>query len=61
MDEKVYAFRAVVDGFDRTYDFPVSHAEVVRLDLRTGKTGKPTEVDASIGLILGAAPIRNHR
>jgi hypothetical protein len=61
MDEKVYAFRAVVDGFDTTYDFPVSHAELVRLDLRTGKTGEPTEVDPSIGLIFGAVPILRHR
>jgi hypothetical protein len=61
MDEKVYAFRAVPDGFDHTYNFPVAHSEVVRLDLRTGKTGKPTEVDASVGLIFGAAPIRRHR
>jgi hypothetical protein len=61
MDEKIYAFRAVPDGFDHTYNFPVTHAEVVRLDLRTGKTGKPTEVDASLGLILGAAPILRHR
>lgn len=61
MDERVYAFRAVADGFDHTFNFPVLHAEVVRLDLRTGKTGKPIEVDASIGSIFGAAPIRNHR
>lgn len=61
MDERVYAFRAVADGFDRTYNFPVLHAEVVRLDLRTGQTERPIEVDSSVGLILGAAPIRNHR
>ena len=61
VDGRLYAFRAVVDGFDHTYNFPVGHAEVVRLDLRTGKTGKPTEVDASVGVIFGAAPIRRHR
>lgn len=61
VDEKAYALRAVLDGFDHTYNFPVSHAEVVRLDLRTGKTGKPTEVDPSIGLIFGAVPIRSRR
>lgn len=61
IDEKIYAFQAVSDGFDHTYNFPVSHAQIVRLDLRTGKTGNPTEVDASIGLIFGAVPIRNHR
>ena len=61
VDEQVYAFKGVLDGFDHTYNFPVSHNELVRLDLRTGKTGKPTEVDASVGVIFGAAPIRRHR
>jgi hypothetical protein len=61
MDGKVYAFRGVLDGFDHTYNFPVAHAEVVRLDLRSGKTGRPTEVDPSIGPIFGAVPIRSRR
>ncbi len=61
MDEQVFAFKGVLDGFDHTYNFPVAHNELVRLDLRTGKTGKPTEVDASVGLIFGAAPIRGRR
>ncbi len=61
VDEEVYGFRGVLDGFDTTYDFPVAHAEIVRLDLRTGRTGKPIEVDPSIGPIFGAAPIRNGR
>ena len=61
VDEEVYGFRGVLDGFDTTYDFPVAHAEIVRLDLRTGRTGKPIEVDPSIGPIFGAAPIRSER
>lgn len=61
VNEEFYAFRGVIDGFDHTYNFPVAHNELVRLDLRTGKTGKPTQVDPSIGLIFGAVPIRKHR
>jgi len=61
VDEEVYGFRGALDGFDTTYDFPIAHAEIVRLDLRTGKTGKPIEVDPSIGPIFGAAPIRSGR
>jgi hypothetical protein len=61
VDEEVYGFRGALDGFDTTYDFPLAHAEIVRLDLRTGRTGKPIEVDPSIGPIFGAAPIRNGR
>lgn len=55
---RVYAFRGVPDGFDFTFDFPIVHSELVSFDLKTGKTGAPTEIDPSIGLILGAAPIR---
>jgi hypothetical protein len=58
---EAYAFEGVLDGFDHTYNFPVAHNVVVRLDLRTGQTGKPNEVDASVGLIFGAAPIWGHR
>jgi hypothetical protein len=61
VDDEVYGFRGALDGFDTTYDFPIAHAEIVRLDLRTGRTGKPIEVDPSIGPIFGAAPIRNGR
>ena len=61
VDERMYAFRGVLTGFDHTYDFPIAHAEIVGLDLRTGKTGKPTEVDPSIGPIFGAAPILGRR
>jgi hypothetical protein len=61
MDERVYAFRGVLDGFDHTYNFPVAHSELVTLNLHTGKTGSPIEVDSSVGLIFGAAPIRRLR
>ena len=61
VDGKVYAFRGVPDGFDFTFDFPIAHSELVGFDLQTGKTGAPTEIDPSVGLILGAAPIRGHR
>jgi hypothetical protein len=61
VDEEVYGFRGVLDGFDRTYDFPVAHSQIVRLDLRNGRIGKPIEVDPSIGPIFGAAPIRHGR
>jgi hypothetical protein len=61
IDERVYAFRGVADGFDHTYNFPVGHTEVVTLNLRTGKTGSPIKVDPSVGLIVGAAPIRRPR
>ena len=56
-----YAFRGVLDGWDHTYNFPVAHNELVTLDLRTGKTGTPTQIDPSIGLIFGAVPIWRHR
>lgn len=61
VDEQVYGFKGVLDGFDHTYNFPVAHAEIVRLDLRTGRIGKPIEVDPTIGPIFGAAPIRHDR
>jgi hypothetical protein len=61
VDEEVYGFKGVLDGFDHTYDFPIAHAEIVRLNLRNGSIGKPIEVDPSIGPIFGAAPIRNGR
>ena len=61
VDERVYAFRGVSDGFDHTYNFPVGHTELVTLNLRTGKTGSPIEIDPSVGLIVGAAPIRRPR
>ena len=58
---KVYAFRGVLDGFDFTFDFPIAHSELVSFDLQTGQTGAPTEIDPTIGLVLGAVPIRSPR
>jgi hypothetical protein len=55
---KFYGFRGVIDGFDFGFDFPIGHAEVVTLDLKTGKTHKVTDVDPNIGPIFGAAPVR---
>ena len=37
----------------------IAHAEILTLDLATGKTNKVTDVDHSIGIILGAAPVRS--
>jgi hypothetical protein len=54
---RVYAFRGVIDGFDTTFNFPIGHAEVVTLDLASGKTSKITDVDHSVGVIFGAAPV----
>lgn len=56
---KFYAFRGVFDGFDFGFDFPIAHAEVVTLNLSNGKTINVTGVDPSIGIILGAVPIRH--
>jgi hypothetical protein len=61
VDGRSYAFRGVIDGFDFTFDFPVAHAELVTLDLATGKTNKLTDVDHSVGPIFGAAPVRSRR
>ena len=55
---KTYAFHGVLDGFDRTYDFPIAHSEVMRFDVKSGKLTKLTEVDPSAGPIFGAAPVR---
>jgi hypothetical protein len=38
--ETMHAFRGVVTGFDHTINFPSGHSELVRLDLRTGKTAR---------------------
>ena len=53
-----FAFRGVLDGFDFSFDFPITHAELVTLNLATGQTRKLTDVDHSLGIILGAAPVR---
>jgi hypothetical protein len=55
---KFYALRAVSDGFDFTFGFPIAHAELVTLDLKTGKTQKIADLDPSLGPIFGAVPVR---
>jgi hypothetical protein len=47
-----------MDGFDFEFDFPIAHAEVVRLDLLTGRATKVIDVDPSIGPIFGAVPVQ---
>jgi hypothetical protein len=59
VDGKFYAFKAVIDGFDLSFNFPIGHAELVSLDLRTGKTTKIADVDPSLGPIFGAVPVRS--
>ena len=54
---KFYAFEAVIDAFDFNYNVPVAHAELVTLDLRTGKTNKVADVVPNPGPIFGAAPV----
>ena len=53
----VYAFKAVPDGFSN--GFPIAHAELDTLDLRTGKTAKVADIDPGLGPIFGAVPVRN--
>ena len=57
VEGKFYPFRSVIDRFN--FDFPVGHAELVTLDLSTGKIHKLTDVDHSVGPIFGAAPVRS--
>lgn len=61
VDGKVYAFKAVTDGFDWSIGLPVAHAELVTLDLKTGNTHKLADIDPSLGPIFGAAPVRSRR
>ena len=60
VDGRVYAFRAVFDGFDFNFNFPIGHAQIVTLNLRTGQTNKAATIDPNLGLgpIFGAAPVR---
>jgi hypothetical protein len=60
-DGKVYAFKTVIDGFDWGIDVPIAHAELVTLDLKTGKTNKVAGLDHSLGPIFGAVPVRSRR
>ncbi|HTT20350.1 MAG TPA: hypothetical protein VMG82_15480 [Candidatus Sulfotelmatobacter sp.] len=55
---KFYAFEAVLDAFDFDHGVPIAHAELVTLDLRTGKTSKVADVVSNQGPIFGAAPVR---
>jgi hypothetical protein len=58
VEGKFYAFENVFDGFDFGIGFPIAHAELVTLDLKTGKTHKVADIDPSVGPIFGAAPVR---
>jgi len=58
VDGKFYAFEAVFDAFDFNYNVPIGHAELVTLDLRTGKTKKVADVLPDPGPIFGAVPVR---
>jgi hypothetical protein len=61
VDERVYAFKAVIDGFDWNIDVPIAHAELDTLDLKTGRTKKIADIDPSLGPIFGAVPVRSAR
>jgi hypothetical protein len=58
VEGRLYGFEGVIDGFDSTFGFPFGHAEIVTVNLATGKTNVLTDVDHSIGVIFGAAPVR---
>jgi hypothetical protein len=58
VDGRLYAFHGVIDGWDSTFDFPIAHAELVRLNFLTGQTRKLIDLDPSLGIIFGAAPVR---
>ena len=58
VDGKFYAFEPVLDAFDFDHGVPIGHAELVTLDLRTGKTSKVADVVPNQGPIFGAAPVR---
>jgi hypothetical protein len=58
VDGKIYGFEGVLDGFDFIFNVPIAHDRLVRLNLATGKTNVLTDVDHSIGVVFGAAPVR---
>lgn len=58
VDGRIYAFRGVLDGFDFNFFFPIAHTELVTMDLSTGTTTYLRDIDHSVGLIFGAAPVR---
>jgi hypothetical protein len=51
----------VIDGFDWSIDLPIAHAELVTLDLKSGKTSKIADIDPSLGPVFGVAPVRGER
>jgi len=59
VEGRLYGFEGVLDGFDWTYDVPIGHSELVTVNLATGKTKVLSDVDRSIGVIFGAAPVRH--
>lgn len=59
VDGKFYGFKGVIDGFDFSFNFPIARAELVSLELRTGKTSKIADIDQSLGPISGAVPMRS--
>jgi len=58
VEGRLYAFKGVFDAFDTTFGFPIAHAELVRLNPVTGHIRKLTDIDPSLGIILGATPVR---
>lgn len=54
---KVYAFKAVIDGFDWSVGVPIAHAELDTLNLKTGKTKKIADIDHTLGPVFGAVPV----
>ena len=59
VEGEFYAFRGVLTGF--VDGFPQAYSQLVMLDLKTGKTTLLANLDPSLGLILGAAPVRGGR
>jgi hypothetical protein len=52
-DGQFYAFKAVFLD-----NFPAGQTELDKLDIRTGATTKVAVLDASLGLVFGAVPVR---
>lgn len=59
VDRKFYAFKVVIDGFDFTFNFPIGHAELVSLDIGTGKTTEIAQIDENLGPIFGGIPVQS--
>jgi hypothetical protein len=54
---RFYAFKGVLDGSQN--GFPIAHTELDSLDINTGKTTKIADLDANLGLVIGAAPVHD--